>query len=63
LAGIGAGVYHDVADAVQSVRYTTTVIEPEPAAAEFYERGFQQVYCALYPAVRDLHHAIVGLGD
>jgi xylulokinase len=63
LAGIGAGVYEDVADAVQSVRYTTTVIEPEPAAAEFYERGFNQVYRALYPAVRELHHAIVGLGD
>ena len=63
LAGLGAGVYADVADAVHSVRYTTTVIEPEPAAAKFYERSFHQVYRALYPSIRDLHHAIVGLGD
>lgn len=63
LAGIGAGVYTDVADAVQSVRYTTTVTEPEPVAAKFYEQGFNQVYRALYPAVRELHHAIVGLGE
>lgn len=63
LAGIGAGVYADVTDAVQAVHYTTTVIEPEPAAATFYERGFNQVYRTLYPAVRELHHAIVGLED
>lgn len=63
LAGLGAGVYRDVADAVHSVRYTTTVIEPEPAAAAFHEQGFHQVYRALYPAVRDVHHAIAGLGD
>ncbi len=63
LAGIGAGVYADVADAVQAVRYTTTVIEPEPAAVAFYARGFEQVYRALYPSVRDLHHAIGGLRD
>ena len=63
LAGLGAGIYTDVADAVRSVRYTTTVIEPEAAAASFYERGFHQVYCALYPSVRELHHAIVGLGS
>ena len=63
LAGLGAGVYTDVADAVHSVRYTTTVIEPEAAAASFYERGFHQVYSALYPSVRELHHAIVELGS
>lgn len=63
LAGVGAGVYADIADAVQSVRYTTTVIEPEPGAAKFYEQGFHQVYRSLYPAVRELHHAIVGLRE
>jgi xylulokinase len=63
LAGLGAGVYTDVAGAVRSIRYTTTVVEPEPATADFYARSFEQVYRALYPSVRDLHHAIGRLGD
>jgi xylulokinase len=63
LGGLGAGVYVDVADAVNSVRYTTKVIEPEAAAAAFYEQGFNRVYRELYPAVRSVHHAIAGLKE
>lgn len=58
LGGIGAGVYTDTADAVASVRYTTTLIEPIQEEADFYDRSFSTVYRQLYPAVKSLHHAI-----
>lgn len=61
LAGLGAGVYSDVDAAVQSVRYTVSLVEPEPTAAAFYTRAYEQVYRKLYPSVRNLHHAIGNL--
>ncbi len=58
LAGLGAGVYADVGAAVQSVRYTTALVEPEPTAAAFYAKAYERVYRELYPSVRTIHRAI-----
>ena len=58
LAGIGAGVFASAADANARLRYTRTAIDPDPALAALYEHLYHRVYQKLYPAVRDLHHAI-----
>jgi xylulokinase len=61
LAGLGAGIYPDVDTAEQSIRYTVSLVEPEPTAVTFYARAYEQVYRQLYPSVRNIHHAIGNL--
>ena len=61
LGGIGAGIYTNYTEAAATIRYTTTYLEPTPAAAAFYAQAYQNVYTQLYPAVRSLHHTIAAL--
>ncbi len=57
LAGIGAGVYRDLADAQARLRRDERVIEPDPAEHAFYRRFVAEVYAPAYPQLRPVHEA------
>jgi len=58
LAGVGTGIYADVADAVgQAVRYSETVITPDPDNAAHYVT-LAGTFAALYPALAPTYHAL-----
>ncbi len=58
LAGVGVGVYADVADAVaQAVRYADAVVTPDPENAARYAL-LADIFSALYPALAPTYHAL-----
>lgn len=58
LAGVGVGVYADVADAVaQVVRYADVVVAPDPDTAVRYA-SLADTFVALYPALAPTYHAL-----
>ncbi len=59
LAGVGAGVYPSVAAAVNATVATAGSVDPDPAAAAAYDRGYA-VYRTLYAALRP---AFIALAD
>jgi xylulokinase len=56
LAGVGAGVFADVHEAVETCVRTRGLIEPEPTWRDAYEAGYAR-FRALYPALRPLEEA------
>ncbi len=58
LAGLGAGVFRTLAEAVGSLRYGRTVIEPDPARAVWYDRLYREAYLPLYDALRETNHRL-----
>ena len=56
LAGLGSGVFTSPAQAVESLQYGSTIIEPDAQRAAWYERIYQDVYLPLYPALKDIQH-------
>jgi xylulokinase len=63
LAGLGAGIYRDVDDAMAQIEAHPTTIEADPEWAEFYDRYFNDVYKSMYDALRPLNHRIHALVD
>jgi xylulokinase len=61
LGGLGAGVYPDVASALDMLRYAQTPVEPVADHVALYEAYFQRAYQKIYPALRSLHHTIYQL--
>ncbi len=60
LAGVGVGAYPSAAAAVaQVVRWHEKTVEPDPARVALYDRQYE-VFCGLYPTLRDISRA---LGD
>ncbi len=58
LAGVGVGVYADVADAVaQAMRYVDAVVIPNAEHAAHYA-SLADAFAALYPALRPTYHAL-----
>ncbi|MGC9396425.1 MAG: xylulokinase [Anaerolineae bacterium] len=58
LAGVGVGVYADVADAVaQAVRYSDVVVTPDPDNAARYTT-LAETFATLYPALAPTYHAL-----
>jgi xylulokinase len=57
LAGIGAGVYRDLADAQARMRRDERVIAPDPAEHAFYRRFVDEVHAPAYPQLRPVHEA------
>ncbi len=58
LAGVGAGVYADVTDAVaQAVQYADAVVTPNAEHAAHYA-SLADAFAALYPALRPTYHAL-----
>jgi len=58
LAGLGAGVFRAPAEAVGSLRYGRTVIEPDTARAAWYNRLYREAYLSLYGALREVNHRL-----
>ncbi len=57
LAGVGVGIYADVADAVtQAVRYANTIVTPDPENAARYA-PLADTFATLYPALAPTYHA------
>lgn len=59
LGGLAAGVYPDVAAALDTVRHRRIEVLPDPAWQPVYDRIFEQVYAGLYAATAPVSHAIV----
>ncbi len=57
LAGVGAGVYRDVATAVTAAVATTDTVAPNPATAGIYDELYD-VYHGLYQALRPAFHRL-----
>ena len=57
LAGVGAGLFPSVGDAVDSMVHETHTIEPDPSAHERYQ-FFVDAYAEAYPAMRPLIHRV-----
>ncbi len=57
LAGVGAGVWHDVDTACRRTIHVTGSTQPNPAAVTEYERWYQ-VYRNLYPALKPTFDAV-----
>lgn len=53
LAGVAAGVYRDLTDASQYIRVEPTIVYPDPLRVARYN-DIYQLYCHLYPALRDI---------
>lgn len=53
LAGLGAGVYRDLHEALDRTYGVERTVEPDPAAHAMYTEWFEQVYLSLYPALRE----------
>jgi sugar (pentulose or hexulose) kinase len=53
LAGVGAGVFPDVAAAAEAMVHVTDRIEPDPALADVYDRAYHR-YRKLYEQLRPL---------
>jgi xylulokinase len=60
LAGLGARVFQSPAEAVGSLRYGRTVIEPDAAHVAWYDRLYCEAYRPLYTALREVNHRLAG---
>ncbi len=58
LAGIGAGVYRDPADAVRQTRRGEKIYQPDMKRHIRYRTIFDQIYQEIYPALQKLNHKI-----
>ncbi|MCE5285965.1 MAG: xylulose kinase [Pelosinus sp.] len=58
LAGLGAGIYKDSADAVQQVDRREVVFEPDMVNHQKYRAIYEGVYKHLYSSVKELNHKI-----
>ena len=57
LAGLGAGVYRDLADLRSRVQKRERVVQPDEGLSAFYGLRFERVYRQIYAAARGLHMA------
>jgi xylulokinase len=61
LAGLGAGIYRDSADAVRQTRREKKIYTPDTSRHARYRAIFEEAYRHVYPALRQIHHRIDGL--
>jgi xylulokinase len=61
LAGLGAGIYRDSADAVRQTRREKTTYTPDTGRHGRYRAIFEEAYRHVYPALRQIHHRIDSL--
>jgi len=59
LAGMGAGIYEDFAQATALARSCNraTLVEPDPERAEGYDQVYR-LFADLYPAAREIAHTL-----
>ena len=57
LAGVGAGVYADVSEAVEQAVHWRERVTPEPAGVTAYDARYP-LYCELHPLLANLLHRL-----
>jgi xylulokinase len=62
LAGVGAGVFSSLSEAVASVRTHSETIPPDPHQVTWYARLFDEVYAPLYETLKETNGRLEGLG-
>jgi xylulokinase len=58
LAGVAAGVFRDAGEAVASLRYGQTVVEPDSSRVAWYNGLYREAYLPLYAALRQVNHLL-----
>ncbi len=58
LAGLGAGLFRSPGEAIASLAAGYSETKPEPEQVLFYEHQYDAFYSKIYPALRELHHAL-----
>jgi xylulokinase len=58
LAGLGVGLFATPQAAVDSPRYNSAIVAPDPARVEWYARLYEEAYRPLYSGLRGTHHAL-----
>ena len=58
LAGIGAGEFHDIADALGSLDYKMQTVHPEEQLTARYDYLYREVYSKIYTSIRDINQVI-----
>ncbi len=58
LAGLGAGVYQNSADAVEQIKRNEIVYIPDMTHHREYRKIYDGVYKNLYPAIKEINHQI-----
>ncbi len=58
LAGLGTGVYADVADALHTLDIPMQTVHPIPDQVALYNTIYNRVHKQIYPTVQDLHQQI-----
>jgi xylulokinase len=58
LAGLAAGVFRTPAEAVGSLRYGRTAIEPDASRVPWYDRLYREAYLPLYAALREVNRRL-----
>ena len=61
LAGLGLGVFSTPAEAVASLRYENSLVEPDANLLSWYDHFYKQIYLPLYPALHDLNMVMAEL--
>jgi len=61
LAGVGAGVYRDLHEAVERAVRIEETVDPDPDHVKVYERYYLEIYRKLYPALRDYFRLIADI--
>ncbi len=63
LAGLGVGVFRTPGEAVGSLRYGRTVVEPDAAHVAWYDQLYREAYRPLYAALREINHRLAALSS
>lgn len=63
LGGLAAGIYRDVPDALATLRYGETRIDPVLDHVPLYDRLFRQVYQRLYPALAPISRDLADIAS
>ena len=63
LAGLGAGVYSSVDEAIETVRVPASQVAPDAVLQETYKQRYQKVYQKLYYQLKPLYHQLASLEE
>ena len=61
LGGIGAGIFRDILEALEGLKYGQEEILPEPAWVETYQRQYAEVYQGAWEQLKPLQNKLLRL--
>jgi sugar (pentulose or hexulose) kinase len=63
LAGIGAGLFADAAEAISRMLESPRVVHPDPIRSNKDDQLYKQIYHKLYIATREVNHLLTALAE